>query len=88
MTLDTYGHVLTGAQMVAADKLDAIFGGSPVAVGASNAPPPSDRKTPNPLRDGRFRLVEMWGLEPQTPYMRSMLAFSTDFRRCPKTLMV
>lgn len=26
MTLDTYGHVLTGAQRAAADKLDAIFG--------------------------------------------------------------
>lgn len=31
------------------------------------------RKIRKPLRDAGFNVVEMWGLEPRTPYMRSRL---------------
>jgi glutamine synthetase type III len=82
MTLDTYGHVMAGSQRIAADKLDRLFapsgefGGQMVVKEATIATDflsRANRKF-NVIR--ALSLVEMWGLEPQTPYMRSKCSTS------------
>jgi hypothetical protein len=77
MTLDTYGHVMAGSQRIAADKLDRLFapsiefGGQMVVKDATIATdlPGQTKRNFNVVRT--LSMVEMWGLEPQTPYMRS-----------------
>jgi hypothetical protein len=77
MTLDTYGHVLAGSQRAAADKLDRLFAPSPELGGqmvvkeatVATALPGQKMLKFNVVK--ALSLVEMWGLEPQTPYMRS-----------------
>lgn len=81
MTLDVYGHVIPGAQAAAVKKLDALFPGLEFdgqmmvneAHIASDLPNENARK---PLRRKHFGLVEMRGLEPRTPYMRSKCSTS------------
>jgi integrase len=82
MTLDTYGHVLAGAQRDAADKMDSFFaavsefGGHSVvkeATIATDLPGHKKRKF-NVIK--ALSLVEMGGLEPPTPYMRSKCSTS------------
>ena len=77
MTLDTYGHVLSTSQRAAAEKLDTLFAPTPEFGGqlvvkeatiATDFLSRANRKF-NVIR--ALSLVEMWGLEPQTPYMRS-----------------
>jgi integrase len=81
MTLDQYGHVLPGSQRQAADRLEHVFGNSmfggqsvvkAVEV-ATDLPNQDARKS---LRRRHFGLVEMRGLEPRTPYMRSKCSTS------------
>jgi hypothetical protein len=76
MTLDTYGHVLEGAQRIAADTVDRIFAPTPQSGGqavvkqatvATDLPGQAKRKF-NVIK--ALSLVEMRGLEPRTPYMR------------------
>ena len=82
MTLDTYGHVLAGAQREATSRLQEIFeaklplGVHLVVNRTKNADARVSFETPVPSRDGRFRLVEMSGFEPLTPYMRSKCSTS------------
>jgi hypothetical protein len=82
MTLDTYGHVMAGSQRLAADKLDRLFSASPEFGGqmvvneatiATDLPGKRKRKF-NVIN--ALRLVEMRGLEPRTPYMRSKCSTS------------
>jgi integrase len=76
MTLDTYSHVIPGAKQKAADKASMLFPVSEFdgqmmvreASIASDIPKKNARK---PIRRKRFYLVETWGVEPQTSYMRS-----------------
>ena len=63
MTLDTYGHVLAGAQRAAADKIQQFLGspasdgGQPVVKEAMIAPSTRSRKAPDPFGDG---LLTWW----------------------------
>jgi len=81
-TLDLYGHVLPGAQRIAADKLDAIFGpkatnGGQMVVKSPNLLSYGNiRKLRKSFQNAGFQLVEMGGLEPPTPYMRSKCSTS------------
>jgi len=82
MTFDTYGHVLPGAQRLAADAVEemfapkAEFGGQMVVKPLSNVADLDAYKTRKALRNAGLRLVEMRGLEPLTPYMRSKCSTS------------
>jgi integrase len=82
MTLDTYGHVLAGSQRAAADKLDKLFapspqfGGQMVVKEATIATDLRGHAKRNFNVVKALSLVEMWGLEPQTPYMRSKCSTS------------
>lgn len=87
MMLDTYGHVMAGAQRLAAEKLDALFAPSPEFGGQMVVKEASTAvdlfKTPgrkfNVIK--ALSLVEMGGLEPPTPYShREGKAYF-----CPKT---
>jgi hypothetical protein len=81
MTLDTYGHVMAGAQRNAADRLDRLFAPSPFggqmvvkeATIATDLPGQPKRKF-NGIR--AFNLVEMRGLEPLTPCLQSRCSTS------------
>jgi integrase len=82
MTLDTYGHVLAGAQRIAADSVDRIFAPSADFGGQMVVNKPELNTDPLRYKNRKFnvikalRLVEMRGLEPRTPYMRSKCSTS------------
>lgn len=80
MVLDRYGHLFEGARRPAALTMDRVFAG--VEIGrqmvVKTPPAPPQNKTPIPknLAKSAFLLVEMGGLEPPTPYMRSKCSTS------------
>jgi integrase len=76
MTLDVYGHVIPSGQIAAVDKLNDLFpapelDGQMMVKEAQRASDLPKRNARKPLGRKRFRLVETWGVEPQTSYMRS-----------------
>jgi integrase len=80
MVLDRYGHMFEGARRQAAETMDRVFGdleiGRQMVVKKTASLP--DAQTPLPkklMKSARF-LVEMGGLEPPTPYMRSKCSTS------------
>jgi hypothetical protein len=80
MVLDRYGHMFEGARRQAAETMDRVFGtveiGRQMVVKKSDAVPKNQTPIPKSLMKSAKRLVEMWGLEPQTPYMRSKCSTS------------
>ncbi len=80
MVLDRYGHMFEGARRQAAETMDRVFGtveiGRQMVVKESDAVPKNQTPIPKSLMKSAKRLVEMWGLEPQTPYMRSKCSTS------------
>ena len=79
-TLDLYGHVLPNGQDEAAAKVQRIFekstGGTPVVKPPSGPLPIRMKKTRAPYRGAGPYVVEVSGLEPLTPYMRSKCSTS------------
>jgi integrase len=80
MVLDRYGHMFEGARRQAAETMDRVF--SDLEIGrqmvVKKPASSSDASTPVPkklMKSARF-LVEMGGLEPPTPYMRSKCSTS------------
>jgi hypothetical protein len=92
MTLDLYGHVMPGAQKSAAEKMDRIFdsnskselGGQMGVKLPDNVVELEERKTRKALRNAGLRELEMRGLEPLTPYMRSKKSAKPRARKKPK----
>jgi len=80
MVLDRYGHMFEGARRQAAETMDRVFGtveiGRQMVVKKSDAVPKNQTPIPKNLMKSARSLVEMWGLEPQTPYMRSKCSTS------------
>jgi hypothetical protein len=80
MVLDRYGHLFEGARRQAAQTMDRVFAG--VEIGRQMVvkvlPAPAQEKTPTQkkLEQMALFLVEMGGLEPPTPYMRSKCSTS------------
>ncbi len=87
MTLDVYGQSVRGSQRAAVEKTNELFPidelGSQLELGSQQGvKPPSvaagPRKQKRQILNGikRFQMVEMGGLEPPTPYMRSKCSTS------------
>src|SRR6202162_3613029 len=80
MVLDRYGHLFEGARRQAALTMDRVFAGVEIGRQMVVKTPPAlpQNKTPIPknlAKSAKF-LVEMGGLEPPTPYMRSKCSTS------------
>jgi len=70
MTLDTYGHVLPGDQLLAVEKMEVFISGrQPVVTLGMETTRALKAKSPIPLQDGRLIVLENIGLEPMTPCM-------------------
>ncbi len=86
MTLDVYGQSVRGSQRAAVEKTDELFpiaelgrqlvGSQQGVKAASVVSEHPKRKTRNRNNDAGFQMVEMGGLEPPTPYMRSKCSTS------------
>jgi integrase len=87
MTLDVYGQSVRGSQRAAVEKTNELFPiseiGSQLELGSQKGVKSTSeaidlRKEKRPIhnRIRRFQMVEMGGLEPPTPYMRSKCSTS------------
>ena len=80
MVLDRYGHMFEGARRQAAETMDRVFGdleiGRQMVVEKPALLPDAQTPLPKKLMKSARLLVEMGGLEPPTPYMRSKCSTS------------
>jgi integrase len=82
MMFERYGHLFNHTAKRVAQTADRIFAAlepncrTIVVNAASRFGKPRKQKRPNPLQNGRSNVVEMRGLEPLTPYMRSKCSTS------------
>jgi hypothetical protein len=80
--LTRYGHLFNHSAQRVAQTADQIFaalepGCRTIVVNAADRFGSRVKEKPaNPYGMRVFQLVEMWGLEPQTPYMRSKCSTS------------
>ncbi len=85
MMFERYGHLFSHTAKRVAQTADRIFEAlesncrTVVVNAADRFGKPRKQKRPNPLQDGRFQMVEMGGLEPPTPYMRSKCSTSSSY---------
>jgi hypothetical protein len=80
MVLDRYGYMFEGARRQAAETMDRVFGdleiGRQMVVKKPASLPHAQTPLPKKLMKSARFLLEMGGLEPPTPYMRSKCSIS------------
>ena len=98
MVLDRYGHMFEGARRQAAETMNRVFDnakigkvdkieplhGRQMVVKVRPVLPEKQTPIPKTLMKSAKALVEMRGLEPLTPYMRSKNAAKPRSRKKPK----